>query len=299
MDLAQLQDQFQEEGVEIRLGAGDLPIVELHNEFGSVTVSLYGAHVLNYTTSAGEPVLWVSEEAVFETGKPIRGGIPVCWPWFGPHQDDPEKPAHGLARISEWELIGASPGGNGVAGWLEFRLVDSQQSRTLWPYSFELRYRVDLSRGGLKVLLTTRNTGDEPFSITSALHSYFGMASIDDVAVFGLDGVEYLDQLDGLSRKTQDGLIRFDREVDRIYVDAPSKTSIDGAISGRRIEIESQGSHSTVVWNPWIEKAKRMGDFGDAEYQEMVCVETANAGPDAVVVPAGQSHELGVILKLL
>lgn len=299
MDLSLLQERFQKEGLAIGLGTGGLPVVALRNEFGAVTVSLYGAHVLSYTTAAGEPVLWLSDKAVFERSKPIRGGVPVCWPWFGAHQQDSEKPAHGFARICEWELLDAHSGENAEGGWIELRLVDSQQTRALWPYPFELIYRVSLGRDGLRLTLRTQNKGAEAFSVTTALHSYFGLASIDAASVLGLEGVDYLDQLDDLSRKTQEGLVKFDREVDRIYVNAPSKTWIDGAISGRRIEIQSQGSRSTVVWNPWIDKAKRMSDFGDTEYKEMLCVETANAGPDAIVVSPDQAHELEVLLKLL
>jgi glucose-6-phosphate 1-epimerase len=157
---------------------------------------------------------------------------------------------------------------------------------------------VRLLPDALEISLTTKNTDDRPFLLTAALHSYFGVESIEAAAVDGLDGVNYLDQLDGMDSKRHVGQVQFDQEVDRIYVDAPSTTMIQGSSSGRSIEVESRGSRSTVVWNPWIEKAKRMGDFGDSEYQEMICVETANAGPDKIMVPPGDSHELTAILRI-
>ena len=277
---------------------GGLPVVEFKGKLGSVCVALNGAHVIEYVNAAGHSILWVSEEAVYETGKPIRGGIPICWPWFGPNADDSDKPAHGLARICEWELCQTGAMIDKKAAFLEFALVDSEWSRSLWPYSFKLVYRVTLLPDALEVGLTTKNTDDRPFLMAAALHSYFGVESIEEAAVDGLDGVNYLDQLDGMRSKRQIGKVRFGGEVDRIYIDAPSATMIQGSTSGHSIEVESKGSRSTVVWNPWVEKAKRMGDFGDGEYQEMLCVETANAGPDKVMVPPGGSHLLEATLRL-
>ena len=277
---------------------GGLPVVELQGKNGSVSVALNGAHVLEYKNAEGRSVLWVSREAIYEKGKPIRGGVPICWPWFGPHGDDPEKPAHGLARISEWELCETAATTDDESECLEFSLVDTEWTRSLWPYSFALTYRVSLLPNALEISLTTKNTDDRPFSITAALHSYFGIESIRDVHVEGLDGVSYLDQLDGMVSKKQIGKVHFDQEVDRIYLDAPSKTTIQASPSGPSIEIESRGSRSTVVWNPWIEKAKRMGDYGDSEYREMICVETANAGPDSVMVSPGESHELAATIRV-
>jgi glucose-6-phosphate 1-epimerase len=285
-------------GISFLSDPGGLPVVELKGKLGSVCVALNGAHVLEYKNADGHSILWVSQEAVYETGKAIRGGIPICWPWFGPHGDDPEKPVHGLARICEWKLCQTGAASDKDATFLEFSLVDTEWSRSLWPYSFELVYRVSLLPDALEISLTTKNTDDRAFLLTAALHTYFGVESIEEAVVDGLDGVNYLDQLDGMISKNQTGQVQFDQEVDRIYVDAPSTTTIQGSTSGRSIEVESRGSRSTVVWNPWIEKAKRMGDFGDSEYQEMLCVETANAGPDNVEIPPGGRHELSAILRI-
>ncbi|MBT5706740.1 D-hexose-6-phosphate mutarotase [Verrucomicrobia bacterium] len=285
-------------GIRFLSDPGGLPVVELRGKLGSVSVALNGAHVLEYKNTEDHSILWVSQEAVYETGKPIRGGIPICWPWFGPHGDDPKKPAHGLARISEWKLCQTGAVSDKDATFLEFSLVDTEWSRSLWPYSFELVYRVSLLPDALEISLTTKNTDDRSFMLTAALHSYFGIKSIEEATVDGLDGVTYLDQLDGMATKRQKGKVQFIQEVDRVYVDAPSTTMIQGSTSGRSIEVESRGSRSTVVWNPWIEKAKRMGDFGDSEYQEMVCVETANAGLDKIMVQPGGRHELTAILRI-
>ena len=242
-------------------------------------------------------MIWLSREAVFAEGQPIRGGIPICWPWFGSHPEDSTKPAHGLARILEWELTQAGGTEEGAAA-LDFVLVDSEWTRSLWPYPFELSYRVSLHADGLDLRLQTKNTGPTSLRFSAALHSYFAVRSIETARVVGLDGVSYADQLDGMAIKQQSGPVVFDREVDRIYQDAPTITTLEGSVCDRAVGIRSKGSRSTVVWNPWIEKSKRMPDFGDQEFRETVCIETANAGRDDVVVEPGATHTLGALIGL-
>lgn len=299
MDLSALESRFGQRGVQFERLGEDLCVVRLHSEHGTVAIALNGAHVLEYCGADSKAVLWLSEKANLENGKPIRGGIPICWPWFGPHPDDSEQPAHGFARISQWELVGILGEHCGGELGAEFRLTDSPSSLRMWPYSFELRYRVRVLPGALDLELVTSNQGDRAFRISEALHSYFGIQSIHSATVDGLDGVHYLDQLAGMERKLQTGNIQFDREVDRIYLDAPSKARINGSLSGKQIEIESRGSGSAVVWNPWIDKAMRMPDFGDDEYLEMLCYETANAGPHSIAVDPGQDHAIGASIRAL
>ncbi len=297
MDLDSLRNRFAGSHVEFEKRGKDLAVVRLRNAYGAVSVALNGAHVLDYCGPDGEPILWLSEKANLENSKPIRGGVPICWPWFGPHGNDSKKPAHGLARFSQWDLIRVSEGADDGMLSAEFSLKDSEQTRELWPFSFELSYQVRLLSGALDLELTTRNSGDQTFQLSEALHTYFGLRSIHSAAVEGLSGVDYLDQLSAMERKSQSGKVLFDREVDRIYLDVPAKIWVEGSATGKRIEIESRGSQSAVVWNPWIEKSKRMPDFGDEEYLEMLCVETANAGPHALVVHPGESHVLGTTIR--
>lgn len=298
MTIETLSERFSGAGISFRADEAGRPVLELEHSNGNVSISLYGAHVLDYRTAAGEAVLWLSREALFAPGKPIRGGIPICWPWFGPHGDDEAKPAHGLARIADWSLeaVSADPESDVAEATLVLR--DSDWSRSLWPYRFELVYRVRLLTSALEIQLSTENTGSEALSLTSALHTYFAVASLADTAVTGLNGVSYLDQLDGMTLKEQVGDVKFAAEVDRIYVDAPGETGLSGALCGKPIRVNSRGSRSTVVWNPWIEKSKRMADYGDQEYHEMVCIETANAGPDRISLAPGERHQLAAVITV-
>ena len=298
MELRHLREKFGTDGVDFLSGPGDLPVVALRSDLGEVIVALNGAHVLNYQTADGISVLWRSQHSNFQAGKPIRGGIPLCWPWFGPHPTDPTKPSHGFARTSQWALtnVNRSVPGGGVA--VEFGLSDSPESRGLWPHRFALRYRVAVIPGALRVELTTVNSGSEPFTITAALHSYFGVPSIEAVRIHGFDGSRYLDQLANLSEHSQSGPISFTGEVDRIYTNVPRRAEIVASPSGHRIEVESEGSRSSVIWNPWIAKARRMPDFGDEEYREMVCLETANAGPDSITLKPSEDHSLAAMIRL-
>lgn len=293
-----LREKFGTDGIDFLSGPGGLPVAALRNDFGEVAIALNGAHVLNYQTADGTSVLWRSQQSHYQAGKPIRGGVPLCWPWFGPHPIDPSKPSHGFARTSQWDLLNVDRSVPGGGSAVEFGLSDSSGSRRLWPYGFTLRYRVSLIPGALRLELTTINSGSEAFTISAALHSYFGVPSIDSVKILGFDGCCYLDQLAGLSEQRQSGPVSFTGEVDRIYTNAPRRTEIVASSSGPRIEVESEGSRSSVIWNPWIAKARRMPDFGDEEYREMVCLETANAGPDSISLETGETHTLAATIRL-
>lgn len=288
MNLDHLNARFAIDGrLAFAEGPGGWPHARLSRGDAQAEVSLYGGHVLRYTRG-GAPVLWLSRQALFAEGKAIRGGIPICWPWFGPHPSDPARPAHGFARISHWEASDSGAGDH--ATWLRLRLSDSPATHALWPHPFRLDLLVTLS-DALDVALTAHNPGDTPWRCTGALHSYFTVGDVAQIRIGGLDGARYLDQLTGQSL-TQAGPVRFDREVDRIYADAGPACTIDDPALGRRIVVAKAGSRSTVIWNPWAEKARRLADFADDEYPEMVCVETANAGADVVEVAPGGSHTL-------
>lgn len=289
-----LNREYGVEGrVEFGPGPGGLTTATLACPRGRARVAVHGVHVLEYVPAGGEPVLWLSGRSWFEPAKPIRGGIPVCWPWFGPHPTHAEKPAHGFARISEWQVIAAA--GDEESAELTLALCDSHATRQLWPHAFSLQMRVRLD-DSLTVELTTTNTGAAPFEMTAALHSYFAVADVAAVSIDGLDGCQYIDKMDGGARKTQRGAVTFSAETDRVYVGTDADCVIDDPGLARRIRVAKSGSRSTVVWNPWIVKAARMEDFGDGEWPGMVCVETANAADDAVTLPAGATHTLAAII---
>lgn len=277
-------------------GAGDLVFAHIRNNHATATIALQGGHVLSYQPHNQQPVLWVSGQSSYKAGKAIRGGIPVCWPWFGPHPTNPSLPAHGFARTTEWQVVGTQVSTDG-ATQLRLELSDSEQTRGIWPHAFRLTMTVTVGRE-LQVELVSFNPGDEPFTYGGALHSYFQVSDVTKIAIDGLDGATYIDQLQAHERFIQRGPIIINGEVDRIYQATEATCVIDDLGLQRRVVVAKEGSSSTVVWNPWIAKAQRMADFGDDEYRGMVCIETANAADDVVTVASGNSHRLRATISV-
>lgn len=251
------------------------PVLRLSHGADEALVAPFGAHVVSWKHK-GREMLWCSATRL--PGKPLRGGIPVCWPWFGAHPTDASQPAHGIARQSPWDVI-----------------EHTTQSAALRLTHGDLEARLDVSIGAeLKVSLRTRNSGGAAVPLSAALHTYLAVDDIDQVRVTDLDGAGYIDTLDGWQRKTQHGEVIFDREVDRIY-SASSATLRDGT---RSIHVDGAGtSRSLVVWNPWIDKSARLGDMPDRAYRRMVCLETAWAGDDARRLAAGAMDTLTTVLR--
>ncbi len=271
--------------VSLKNGYGGLPYFELLWNGAEAHVYLHGAHILHYQPAGQRPVLWKSEKSWFEPGKPIRGGIPVCWPWFGPHPYDPGQPSHGFVRLTEWEPLSASATQEVTTLTLEF-------PSSLSPQGITLQLKAELN-DKLSVSLTTYNNSGSDFSFSEALHSYFLIHDIHEVTVSGLGGQHYIDSLSGgLPPVMQNGPISFSAETDRIYINTAHTCHIVDEVFKRRIQIQKINSLSTVVWNPWTEKSIRMPDFGDSEFLKMLCVETANCGPDTVTLISGEAHEM-------
>jgi glucose-6-phosphate 1-epimerase len=278
-------------------GPGGLPVTEIHNASAAASVGLQGAHVVTFQPHEQAPVLFVSKNAIYRAGKAIRGGIPVCWPWFAQHPTDPAKPMHGFARALMWRVAGTAVIED--ATQLRLALDDDEATREIWPYSFALELIVTVGRR-LEVSLIARNTGDEPFSCGGALHTYFHVGDTRRATVHGLEGCDYLDKVAGGERRQQHGLVTFAAETDRIYLDTTADCLIGDPALGRQIRIGKSGSRTTVVWNPWIEKTRVIADMLPDEYLEMVCVETANANTagDAIVVPPGGEHTLATTIEV-
>lgn len=274
-------------------GPGGLPMIDVDNAHATARISLYGGQVLAYRPrGADADLLFVSEQAHFQTGKAIRGGVPVCWPWFGPDSQGLGRPAHGFARTRRWDLrqTAALPGGETQ---VVLSLDDTPDTRALWPHAFDLSLTITVG-ATLRLALTTRNTGTKPFEITQALHSYFAVGDIAQACVQGLDGCAYTDKATGAggAMKRQTGDVTVATEVDRIYSGVPpSLTLVDSALN-RRVGITSEGSRTAVVWNPWTAIAAGMADLPDDGYRRFVCVETANAGAEVITLAPGSTHTL-------
>jgi glucose-6-phosphate 1-epimerase len=243
--------------------------------------------------SQAEPVVWLSRFAKFAPGKSIRGGVPVCWPWFGPHATDPALPAHGFARTVPWEVTATRELDNGATE-IALALVETEQTRAMWPHRADASLRVTVG-AALDIALTTQNRDDRELVIGEALHTYFQIGDIADIRIRGLEGCEYLDKAGGGSaRRRQDGPVVFSAETDRIYLNTEAECVIEDARLKRRIRVAKSGSRSTVVWNPWTAKADKMGDFGPDGWRRMVCVESANAAENVVTIAPGAEQCLRV-----
>jgi len=265
--------------------------IEINNASAHATISTYSGQVLSYRPkSQKEDLLFVSDKAYYAEGKAIKGGIPVCWPWFGADPDELGRPAHGFVRNRQWEVTGTESLADGSTRVI-LGLVDSDDTREIWPHPFSLSIEITVG-DSLRVALITRNTGDDAITISQALHTYFNVGDIARVQVTGLDQARYLDKVDHFAQKTQSGPVVIDAEVDRIYTGVGGDLLIEDGSLARRIRIASSGCSAAVVWNPWIDIARSMGDLGDDDYQRMLCVETANAGPETAEIAAGDEYRL-------
>lgn len=274
-------------------GPSGLPMIEIANAHATARLSLHGAQVLSYRPRGMDAdLLFLSEQALYQPGKAIRGGIPVCWPWFGPDPQGLGRPAHGLARTRVWALrrSGPQPGGETL---VEMGLRDTAETRELWPHAFDLTLTVTIG-STLQLALTTRNTGEAPFSVSQALHSYFAVGDVAQTRVRGLDGCRYIDNAKGAGGavKVQTGDVTVSGEVDRIYTGAPPALRIDDRARPRTVSLHSEGSRTAVVWNPWKDISAGMADLPDDAYRDFVCVETANAADDVVTLAPGAEHRL-------
>jgi glucose-6-phosphate 1-epimerase len=285
------------DGVRLERGSGGLERLAVETSSGAAHVYLHGAHVTHFQPAGARPVLWVSRQSHFEggrPGKPIRGGVPICFPWFGPKTGapaSPSAPAHGVARLLAWTLAGAELDSRGRVQ-ITLRLDSDDFTRSLYPHDFAATFRVTVG-AELSMELTVRNTGAAPMTCEEALHSYFAVSDARRIGVLGLEGAAYLDKVEAFARKRGEaGPIAIAGETDRVYPRALGTVTIEDPGWQRRIAVHKSGSATTVVWNPWVAKARAMADFGDEEWPDMVCVESANVGDDALTLAPGGSHVL-------
>ena len=270
---------------------------DITNAHGSASLCLQGGHLLSWQPSTtADPVVWMSPAAKFAPNAPIRGGIPVCWPWFGAHGSESTFPAHGFARTQPWQVTGSRSLEDGSTE-IALSYLPTETTQAYWPHLSRLDMLVNVGES-LKIALITRNLGESDFTVTEALHTYFVVGDVAQVQVEGLDGVHFHDKAAGWTQADQTGAVTFAAEVDRVYVNSANRCTIVDPALKRRIHIAKLGSQSTVVWNPWAARAAQMGDLGGDEdgggWKGFVCVETANALDNAVTVPTGQSHTLAV-----
>jgi D-hexose-6-phosphate mutarotase len=277
--------------VTLETGEGGLPRLTVVNPLARAEIYLHGAHVTAWEPAGHGPVLFMSGASQWSAAKPIRGGVPICFPWFGPHASDASAPSHGFARLRDWTVVEAREGERGETV-LTFELTPEASPSAAWPHAFAATYRVSVG-SSLVLSLEVHNPGAEPFTFEEALHTYFVVRDVREVEIRGLENADYLDKVGGTTNRNQGAEpIRFTAETDRIYLNTQATCTIHDAGLGRSIEVRKNGSDATVVWNPWVAKARAMADFGDDEWPEMVCVETGNVDVHAVTLGPGGRHAM-------
>lgn len=296
-DIDELDDKF---GI-----AGQLAFVKPENNFIFLTVSnkyadaaicLYGAQITSFRPHNSRDILWMSPESNFEIGKAIRGGIPVCFPWFGPHKTDPDKPQHGFGRLMNWNVAETAAGTNGET-LVRLQLCSSVATKAYWPYDFRTEIIVVVGEI-LKVTLKVTNTSANQFDYSCALHSYYNLSAIENISIDGLEGARYHKHLEPGEFIQESPKLEIKQAETRHYYDTDASCLIEDPIFRRKIRVAKSGSKVTTVWNPGKETCSKISDLHPDAYKYFVCIEAVNAFNDAIILNPGQSHETSAIIGL-
>jgi len=294
--IEELDRRFEIPGIaQVVEGKGGLPKVRITSPEAAGEMYTHGAHVTSWTPAGGEEVLFLSSQTRWEHGHAIRGGIPICFPWFGGKADDPKAPAHGLVRTKSWQLESITQVGRAVT--VSMFTESDEGTKRWWPAEFRLVHRATFGRE-LSLKLEVTNTGKTSLRFEEALHTYHRVGNIEMTRVRGLDKVQYLDKTDSNRKKVQQGEIVIASETDRVYLNTQDPVELEDTVLRRRTRVIKQNSLTTVVWNPWVQKAQALSDLGDDEWMQMICIETSNVADFALVLAPGQQHTMEAVVKL-
>ncbi|HAQ21530.1 MAG TPA: hypothetical protein DCR40_20215 [Prolixibacteraceae bacterium] len=297
IDIDELDEKYSIEG---ELGFAeleeDLVFITVSNKYADADICLYGAHITSFRPRNTMDVLWMSPDSFFEVGKPIRGGIPVCFPWFGPHKTDPDQPQHGFARLMYWDVVSTATNLSGETV-ITLRLCSSEETKAYWPHDFcaEMSITVGLT---LIATLKVTNTSAEPFEYGCALHSYYNLSAIENMSVEGLNGTAYYNQLTAENGVQEEDFLQIRGAFTRHYLGTETPVVIADPIFRRRIKVDKSGSKVTTVWNPGQEACSNMVDLPDDGYETFVCVEATNAFGYEIQLAPGESFETSAIIGL-
>lgn len=269
-----------------------LPRAHLAHDGAKAEIFLQGAHLARFATRSGDELLWVSAKSHFEEGHPIRGGVPLIFPYFGPKKDDARAPAHGFARTMDWQIESADESS------LSLILEATRATLVAWPHRFRLRFRLAIAAEKLSLALQIHNTGEMAFEFETAFHTYLRVSDVRNIVIDGLDGKTYFSKVENRGRQIQSGPIRIESETDRIYFDSPGPITLHDLERTVRIS-DLGGVKSSVVWNPWVDKSRALADLGDDEWPGFVCIESGVIADDAGSIEAGKSYEMGIEIELL
>lgn len=258
-------------------------IIRVIHPLAEAGISLHGGHLLWFKPQGEKDIIWLSEKAIFDQSKAVRGGIPICWPWFG----QAGTPSHGFARTSQWSLLEHRENENGVI--VSLALEDNEETYAIWPHKFKNVLTFEIGQE-LKVSLTSTNTDNQPWSYSGALHTYFDIANINDIDITGM-GPNYLDSTQQGKACEGGSTLIFNSETDRVYTQPEATITINDKNNNREILVTNEGHNAAVIWNPWQALSISMGDMADNSFETMVCVESTIHQPSIELAPE-QSHTL-------
>ena len=297
MKINKLNEDFGLDGiVKFEEKNGHLIFLTVSNPYADAEICLYGAHVTSFKPHYSKEVLWMSAASAFEVGKPIRGGIPVCFPWFGPHKTDSEKPQHGFARLMYWEVTETATTPAGATS-IRLQLCTSEATKAFWPHNFCIELNIVVGTT-LQVSLKVDNSGDQTFEYTCALHSYYNVSDIENIAIMGLHSALYHSQLEPGEFIQEEKAITITKAETRHYHKTEATCILEDSGFDRKIRIAKSGSHITTVWNPGAATCAAIGDLPDNGYHSFVCVEAVNAFDDVVTLEPKESHTTMVIMGI-
>ena len=292
----ELNRRFEIPGiVKILEGQNGLPCVRVTTPRASGEIYLHGAHVTSWKPEEDEEVLFVSSKSRWQNGSAIRGGVPICFPWFSERAEDPKSPAHGLVRTKPWELEAVTHADSNVT--VALSTTADSGTRKMWPGDFHLLFCATFGVQ-LRLELIVTNRGDLSFRYEEALHTYYRVGNAEAARLHGLSGTTYIDKTDARREKHQRGDVVLTGETDRVYLKTSSSIELEDPALRRRVLVAKENSRDSVVWNPWAEKAKAMSDLGSDDWRQFVCVETCNVGDHGITLAAGQAHTMTALISL-
>lgn len=296
-DIEELEDSFSIEG---EVGFAELEenmaFITISNKFADADICLYGAQVTSFRPQKTMEILWMSPESNFIEGRPIRGGIPVCFPWFGPHKSDPAKPQHGFARLMNWNVAETASLVNGETK-VVLQLSSDADTKEYWNYDFCADLTIIIGKI-LTVNLKITNTSEVSFEYTTALHTYYNVSSVEEISIEGLQNTKYYNQLDGGEYFQDTPSLEIKKAETRHYLDTENNCIINDPIFRRQIKVAKAGSKVTTVWNPGEETCEKIDDIPDDGYHSFVCIEAVNAFNNLISLSPGESHVTSAIIGL-
>jgi glucose-6-phosphate 1-epimerase len=270
-------------------------MVRITSPEAAAEMYLHGAHVTSWKPVGREEVLFLSSQSRWEHGQAIRGGVPVCFPWFGGKTDDPKAPAHGFARTQSWQLESIAR----IEGAVTVSMVTESNENTMrwWPAEFRLLHRATFG-SELSLELVVTNKGRTSLRFEEALHAYFRVGNIEKARVRGLDKIHYLDKTDSNRKKMQHGEIAIVSETDRVYLNTGDLVELEDPVLPRCVRVTKENSRTTVVWNPWMQKAHALSDFADDEWEHMICIETSNVSDFSLSLEPEEQHTMKALIRI-